>query len=174
MCSQNTYDNVVDFKWYLSVLVDLAYVSNFDIGTQIRDQLVDVVGRVRAARSYAVKLMVKVLSDDTFLLHAGEQDSCSEVLWAAAWICGEYCRCILIIHFFYHAERLYPSELSAPDKLFPTYPIDHNFHIPSASLTFHNVRPNDWNECGTTHTTSWTTDLKSLLQRMSIQYPSSD
>jgi AP-3 complex subunit delta-1 len=98
MCSQNTYDNVADFEWYLSVLVDLAYVSNVDIGTQIRDQLVDVVGRVRAARSYAVKLMVKVLSDDTFLLHAGEQGSCSEVLWAAAWICGEYCRCVLIIH----------------------------------------------------------------------------
>ncbi|KAG2365496.1 adaptin N terminal region-domain-containing protein [Suillus spraguei] len=102
MCSQNTYDNVVDFEWYLSVLVDLAYVSNVDIGTQIRDQLVDVVGRVRAARSYAVKLMVKVLSDDTFLLHAGEPGSCSEVLWAAAWICGEYC-----------------GELSAPDELIP-------------------------------------------------------
>jgi AP-3 complex subunit delta-1 len=102
MCSQNTYDNVIDFEWYLSVLVDLAYVSNVDIGTQIRDQLVDVVGRVRAARSYAVKLMVKVLSDDTFLLHAGEQGSCSEVLWAAAWICGEYC-----------------GELSAPDELIP-------------------------------------------------------
>ncbi|KAG2737299.1 hypothetical protein P692DRAFT_2064486 [Suillus brevipes Sb2] len=29
---------------------------------------------------------------------AGVQGSCSEVLWAAAWICGEYC-----------------SELSAPD-----------------------------------------------------------
>jgi hypothetical protein len=57
----------------VSVLVDLAYVSNVDIGTQIRDQLVDVVGRVRAARSYAVKVMVKVLSDDAFLLHAGEQ-----------------------------------------------------------------------------------------------------
>jgi AP-3 complex subunit delta-1 len=52
--------------------------------------------------------------------------------------------------------------------------IDHNLHIPSTSLTFHSVRPNDWNECGTTHTTSWTTDLKSLLQRMSIQYPLSD
>ncbi|KAG1719533.1 hypothetical protein EDD22DRAFT_939560 [Suillus occidentalis] len=52
------------------------------------------------ARSYAVKLIVKVLSDDTFLLHVGEQGSCSKVLWAAAWICGGYC-----------------NELSAPDKL---------------------------------------------------------
>lgn len=91
MCSSSTYDNVLDFEWYLSVLVDLAYISNVDIGGQIRDQLVDVVGRVRAARAYAVKLMVKVLSDETFLLNAGEPGSCSEVLWAAAWICGEFC-----------------------------------------------------------------------------------
>jgi AP-3 complex subunit delta-1 len=54
--------------------------------------LVDVVGRVRAARRYAVKLMVKVLSDDRFLVESGEEGSCAEVLWAAGWICGEYCR----------------------------------------------------------------------------------
>jgi hypothetical protein len=48
MCSQNTYNNVADFKWRLSVLVDLAYVLNVDIGTQICDQLVDVSGRLGA------------------------------------------------------------------------------------------------------------------------------
>ncbi|KAG1751080.1 hypothetical protein EDB19DRAFT_2035926 [Suillus lakei] len=45
-----------------------------------------------------MELMVKVLSNDTFMLHAGERGSCSEVMWAAAWICGEYCGCILQIH----------------------------------------------------------------------------
>ncbi|KAI5998114.1 adaptin N terminal region-domain-containing protein [Pisolithus albus] len=102
MCSDSMYDNVTDFEWYLSVLVDLTYVSGVDIGAQIRDQLVDVVGRVRAVRPYAVKLMVKLLSDETLLVHAGEPGSCSEVLWAAAWICGEYC-----------------SELLAPEELLP-------------------------------------------------------
>ncbi|KAH7930472.1 Adaptor protein complex AP-3 delta subunit [Leucogyrophana mollusca] len=102
ICSQSTYDNITDFEWYLSVLVDLAYISGVDIGAQIRDQLVDVVGRVRGARRYAIKLMVKVLSDDTFLLNAGEPGGCSEVLWAAAWICGEYC-----------------DELSGPEELLP-------------------------------------------------------
>lgn len=91
MCSSSTYDNVVDFEWYLSVLVDLAYISNVDIGAQIRDQLVDVVGRVKAARAYAVKLMVKILSDETLLMNVDEPGSCSEVLCAAAWICGEFC-----------------------------------------------------------------------------------
>ncbi|KAG6334130.1 hypothetical protein ID866_4953 [Astraeus odoratus] len=102
MCSGSTYDNVTDFEWYLSVLVDLTYISNVNIGVQIRDQLIDVVGRVRAVRAYAVKLMVKLLSDETLLLHAGGPGSCSEVLWAAAWICGEYC-----------------SELLAPEELLP-------------------------------------------------------
>jgi AP-3 complex subunit delta len=82
----------VDFEWYLSVLVDLAYVANVNVGARIRDQLVDVVGRVKAARRCAVKLMVKLLSDDTFLEVDGDESSCTEVLWAAAWICGEYCR----------------------------------------------------------------------------------
>ena len=89
LCSQDTYDNVTDFEWYLSVLVDLAYVAGVDVGAEIRDQFVDIAARVRGARRYAVQLMVKLLCDDTFLMHAGEEGSCAEVLWAAAWICGE-------------------------------------------------------------------------------------
>ncbi|KAJ7897229.1 Adaptor protein complex AP-3 delta subunit [Mycena olivaceomarginata] len=92
MCSQSMYENVTNFEWYLSVLVDLAHVANVDIGSQIRDQLVDVVGRVKGVRRYAVKLMYTLLCDDTMLYNARDEGSCSEVLWAAAWICGEYCR----------------------------------------------------------------------------------
>jgi AP-3 complex subunit delta-1 len=92
ICSQSTYDNVTNFEWYLSVLVDLAHVANVDIGVQIRDQLVDVVGRVKAARRSAVKLMYALLTDTTMLRNAREEGSCAEVLWAAAWICAEYCR----------------------------------------------------------------------------------
>ncbi|KAF5385386.1 hypothetical protein D9615_001077 [Tricholomella constricta] len=91
MCSQSTFENVTNFEWYISVLVDLAHVAAVDVGSEIRDQLVDVVGRVRAVRRYAVKLMYQLLSDDTMLRNAHEEGSCSEVLWAAAWICGEYC-----------------------------------------------------------------------------------
>lgn len=92
MCSSSTYDNITDFEWYLSVLVDLTYISNVDVGAEIRDQLIDIVGRVRAARAYTVKLMAKLLCDKTLVERAKEPGSCSEVLWAAAWICGEYCR----------------------------------------------------------------------------------
>ncbi|KAF8913207.1 Adaptor protein complex AP-3 delta subunit [Gymnopilus junonius] len=102
LCSRSTYENVSNFEWYLSVLVDLSHVANVDVGAEIRDQLVDVVGRVRGVRRYAVKLMYTLLSDDTILRNATEEGSCSEVLWAAAWICGEYC-----------------LELSEPQKLIP-------------------------------------------------------
>lgn len=96
MCSQSMYENVTNFEWYLSVLVDLAHIANVDIGKAIRDQLVDIVGRVKSARRYAVKLMYSLLSDDFMLLNAQDEGSCSEVLWAAAWICGEYCRCVFM------------------------------------------------------------------------------
>lgn len=91
MGSQCTYENITNFEWYLSVLVDLAHISNVDIGAEIRDQLVDIAGRVRAARPYAVKLMSSLLIDDNLIRNANEAGSCSEVLWAAAWICSEYC-----------------------------------------------------------------------------------
>ncbi|PFH49682.1 hypothetical protein AMATHDRAFT_147133 [Amanita thiersii Skay4041] len=102
ICSQDMYDNVTNFEWYLSVLVDLAHVANVNIGAEIRDQLVDIVGRVRAARPYAVQVMYTLITDDKLLLNAGEDGSCSEILWAAAWICGEYC-----------------NELAEPQKLIP-------------------------------------------------------
>ncbi|KAI0652531.1 Ap3d1 protein [Trametes meyenii] len=97
---QDMYENVTDFEWYISVLVDLAYVARVNIGAEIREQLVDIAGRVRGARRYAVQVMVKLLSDDSFLHNASEDGGCPEVIWAAAWICGEYC-----------------SELAEPQKL---------------------------------------------------------
>lgn len=69
-------------------------MANVDIGADIRDQLVDLVGRVRAARRYAVQLMYSVLTDDSMLHNAEEEGSCSEILWAAAWIVGEYCESV--------------------------------------------------------------------------------
>ncbi|KAH8835125.1 Adaptor protein complex AP-3 delta subunit [Flagelloscypha sp. PMI_526] len=80
--SKNTYENVVNFEWYLSVLVDLAHVANVDVGDEIRNQLVDLVG--------SMGLMHGILNDESWMVRANEPGSCSEVLWAAAWICGEY------------------------------------------------------------------------------------
>jgi AP-3 complex subunit delta len=92
ICSHDTYDNVEDFQWYLSVLLDLTYVASVKVGEQIRDQLVDIVARVRGVKRLAVELMTRLMRDDTFLANSQEEGSCAEVLWAAAWICGENSR----------------------------------------------------------------------------------
>ena len=92
MCSRDLYANVYDFEWYLSVLVDLVYVADVDVGARIRDQLVDVAVRVKDTRKYAVKLMIKLLDDVQFLSKAKEKKQCLDVLWAAAFLCGEYCK----------------------------------------------------------------------------------
>ena len=65
--------------------------------------MVDVVSRVRGVRGYAVQLMVRVLSDEGFLVGVGENEEggCGEVLWGAAWICGEYCRYVSSIEYYW-------------------------------------------------------------------------
>ncbi|KAJ2927707.1 hypothetical protein H1R20_g9399, partial [Candolleomyces eurysporus] len=95
ICSQGTYENITNFEWYISVLVDLAHICNVAVGPQLQEQLVDVTSRVRAARPYAVKVMYTLLTDESLLHNARDPKSCSEVLLAAAWICGEYCQQLL-------------------------------------------------------------------------------
>ncbi|KAG8971343.1 AP-3 complex subunit delta [Tulasnella sp. 425] len=87
MCSRDLYDNVEDFEWYLTVLVDLSYVARVPIGEEIRDQLLDVVARVRSVRPFAVRLMAKLLDEEA---PGADSDCCVEVYWAAAFICGEH------------------------------------------------------------------------------------
>jgi len=104
MCSSETYANVANFNWYIDTLVELSYISlsialdpaaaqsaGATLGVKLRDQLVDVAARVKAIRPYAVKKMASLLGDEDFLEN-GEGADVSEVLGAAAWICGEYCR----------------------------------------------------------------------------------
>lgn len=89
-----------NFVWYLSVLIDLAYIARVDVGREIRAQIVEIVGRVRDVRPSAVELLGKVLRDAGFLesaasgwegVHAdGGESSWGEVLAAAAWVCGEH------------------------------------------------------------------------------------
>jgi AP-3 complex subunit delta-1 len=119
MCAHNTYEHVVDFEWFLSVLVDLVYVAHADIGTQLRDTFIDVVGRVRGARRYAVTLAVRLLGDSSLLLSSDDEGSCLEILWAAAWVAGEYCRYVPLRHLCSWLNNTC-SELAEPHKLLPS------------------------------------------------------
>lgn len=98
--AKDNYANVEDFDWYFAVLIDLAYVSPIP-GTALRDALIDVAVRVRAIRPYVVKLCSRLLGDDAFVSNAASDeasDGSAEVLWGAAWICGEYSKYVLYLH----------------------------------------------------------------------------
>ncbi|KAJ3283140.1 AP-3 complex subunit delta-1 [Borealophlyctis nickersoniae] len=90
ICSRDTYADVVNFEWYINVLLDLVYVTGVSVGEMLAGQLVDVAVRVKNVREYAVKAMVKLLSDRTLLNSARQERNNSGVLYAAAWIVGEY------------------------------------------------------------------------------------
>ncbi|EIW71741.1 hypothetical protein TREMEDRAFT_43040 [Tremella mesenterica DSM 1558] len=90
MLSHETYTNVTDFEWVISVLIDVAYVSKVDVGGEVRDMLLDVVARVRSVRGYAVKMLERVLGEDDVRERGREKTGEDGLLEAAIWLCGEY------------------------------------------------------------------------------------
>lgn len=90
--SNDTYVNVTDFEWVVSVLIDVAYVSNVDVGAEIKTMLLDVVGRVKSVREYAVRMLEKVMGDEDLRERSAQGTGEDGLLEAAVWICGEYAR----------------------------------------------------------------------------------
>ena len=88
----DTYSNVVDFEWYIDVLIKLAYMANDSVGDQVSFQLIDVASRVRGVRPHAIAKLKQVLEDFTLFDEACETEF--QPLRAAAWICGEYCQSV--------------------------------------------------------------------------------
>jgi len=92
ICSRDRYSFLTDFAWYISVLVDLAHVecnADNNHGVKVAAQLLDVTARVPDLRAHAVASMIPLLLDAK-LLEGQCRFTMSEVLYAAAWIVGEY------------------------------------------------------------------------------------
>lgn len=92
LTSTDTYANISDFEWYFSVLIDLVYIANVPVGKEIQARMLDVVARVKSIRPHAVETCRKLLRDAAFIGNLQDSSSCPEVVFAAAWICGEYAR----------------------------------------------------------------------------------
>lgn len=92
ICSYNNYQYISNFEWYISVLVELTKVEGADHGKLIAEQIQDVSVRVQSIRHFSVSQMALLVENGTLLLSgSGQQkNNISEVLYAAAWICGEY------------------------------------------------------------------------------------
>jgi len=88
--SYDTYSHITDFEWVVSVLVDVAYVSNVNVGPRIRELLLDVVGRVRSVRHFAVPVLEKALNDEGLRERAKDKSGEDGLIEAAVWICAEY------------------------------------------------------------------------------------
>jgi len=93
ICSQKNFAYVSNFEWYLQTLVDLTHLSGTsrENACNVRDQLMDVVIRVPDVRSFGVRLMAELLLDGRLLNEANNsQNLMTDVLYAAAWIIGEF------------------------------------------------------------------------------------
>lgn len=88
ICSQNNYQFITNFEWYVTVLVELAQMEfGSKQGHVIAAQLMDVSIRVQAIRSFAVAEMAQLLE----VYSSSTQFSImQDVLYAAAWLCGEF------------------------------------------------------------------------------------
>ncbi|CAG2181627.1 unnamed protein product, partial [Oppiella nova] len=88
ICSQNDYQFIANFEWYITVLVELSRVEGgTEHGGLIAQQLLDVAIRVEAIRSFVTRHMAILLENSHLFLN---NSSVCEVLYAAAWICGEF------------------------------------------------------------------------------------
>eukprot|EP00573_Skeletonema_grethae_P013341 CAMPEP_0201710892 /NCGR_PEP_ID=MMETSP0578-20130828/58859_1 /ASSEMBLY_ACC=CAM_ASM_000663 /TAXON_ID=267565 /ORGANISM="Skeletonema grethea, Strain CCMP 1804" /LENGTH=1054 /DNA_ID=CAMNT_0048199929 /DNA_START=13 /DNA_END=3177 /DNA_ORIENTATION=- len=107
MCSSNKYELVMDFSWYVDVLVSLAGVRGIENqGEMIAKQWMDVAWRVLPVRCYAVRRSLEILIcrgpggvDEAVVAGVvdakeGNRHFLIEVLPAAAWIVGEYSQLI--------------------------------------------------------------------------------
>lgn len=111
MCSSNNYGNLVDFDWYIDILIQLirnapvptsmqgtsadlrgSYIP--DISEQIGDELRTVAVKVKAIRPQATgaaeTMLISMYNDTSTQLNAG-----SGALKPISWIVGEYASCLV-------------------------------------------------------------------------------
>uniref|UniRef100_A0A0X3P8N0 AP-3 complex subunit delta domain-containing protein n=2 Tax=Schistocephalus solidus TaxID=70667 RepID=A0A0X3P8N0_SCHSO len=90
ICSQDNYCYIASFQWYVSVLVELAQLNENKNGELISNQLLDVTVRVAAVRAFAVSQMDILLRTFKTMTNDSRRSRMHEVIYAAAWICGEF------------------------------------------------------------------------------------
>ena len=75
---------------YISILVELTRLEGTRHGHLIASQMLDVAIRVKAIREFAVAQMATLLDNAHLLTGNTQRNGICEVLYAAAWICGEF------------------------------------------------------------------------------------
>lgn len=83
---------------YISILVELTRLEGTRHGHLIASQMLDVAIRVKAIRSFAVAQMATLLDNAHLLTGNMQRMGICEVLYAAAWICGEFSEYVDLSH----------------------------------------------------------------------------
>lgn len=86
-------------------MVELTRMEGTKHGPLVATQLLDVAIRVQAIRKYAVQ-QCALLLENSYLLTGQPRATMSEVLYAAAWICGEFSR-YFVKQLFIHINFLF-------------------------------------------------------------------
>ncbi|XP_041973571.1 AP-3 complex subunit delta isoform X2 [Aricia agestis] len=89
ICSQNNYQHVVDFEWYITVLTELTEMeTSAKHGVAIAAQLTEVGARVAETREFAARECAALVARAA---HTTPRPAHREVLYAAAFVLSEYC-----------------------------------------------------------------------------------
>lgn len=84
---------------YISILVELTRLEGTRHGHLIASQMLDVAIRVKAIRGFAVAQMATLLDNAHLLTGNMQRMGICEVLYAAAWICGEFSEYVDLSHW---------------------------------------------------------------------------
>lgn len=112
ICSQESYQHVTNFEWYLTVLVELIQLeAGSRHGGIIAEQLLDVTVRVESVRKFSVNEMVNLISSFPC---SSQTNTMFEVLYAATWIIGEFS---YEIELPYEVMNIFLQERSIPGHI---------------------------------------------------------
>ncbi|CCJ29462.1 unnamed protein product [Pneumocystis jirovecii] len=88
--SKDSYVNISDFEWYISVLAKLVKISKVNVYEILGVEMRNVSVRVVSSRPYAVSLFSRLLCDVDLIDSIYDPESNIGVLSFVAWIVGEY------------------------------------------------------------------------------------
>lgn len=97
MGRKDKYSLVTDFAWYITILQDLALMIGSDHGREVSNQIIDISVKVDEIRPFVVESMLSLLLNENHM-QGQIKTTLSEVLKAAAWVCGEFSTILSFIH----------------------------------------------------------------------------
>ncbi|QSL66605.1 hypothetical protein MERGE_000987 [Pneumocystis wakefieldiae] len=118
--SKDSYANILDFNWYISVLTSLVKISKVNVAEILGVEMRNVSVRVKVARLYSIKHFSTLLYDPEVIDSVYDSESNIGVLSFVAWIVGEYSS-LLDSYYEVFESMLLPKVLTFPTNIQKIY-----------------------------------------------------